>query len=191
MEKGYYKKSSEIKDDELIHFGLNLKYYTHFTSPIRRIVDLWNQLIIKNSNKFNINNFDIFYINYINFIYKNAYKDLELAQIYINYDSNKNKYNGIIIEINYNQIIVFIEELNKLIRIKLVDKKLIDIINIHYDDENIELYKNELNNNIKKYKLNIYQNIDVKVNINSNKIKWKDKLFFQIINPSLSDWLLI
>lgn len=191
MEKGYYKKSSKIKNNELMHFGLNLKYYTHFTSPIRRIVDLWNQLIIKNSNQFTLTNFDIFYINYMNFIHKNAYKDIELAEIFINYNSNKNEYNGIIIEINYNQIVVFIEELNKLIRIKLVDNKLIDIINIKFDNKSIELNKNELNNDIEKYKLNIFQNIQVKVNINSNKIKWKDKLFFQIINPSLSEWLLI
>ena len=191
MEKGYYKKSSDISDNELSHDGLNLKYYTHFTSPIRRFTDTWNQLQIKNNNKYNLTNLDIFNINYKTFLHKLSYKDLELAEIYHNYDKNNNEYYGTIIEINYNQVLTYIEDLNKIVRIKLVDNKLSDIINIDYSNNNIILNKNDCNSEIEQYQLSLYQKIKLKVNISSGKIKWKDKLFFQIIKPSLSDWLLI
>lgn len=42
-----YHPYSQLKPDQIKHFGLGVKYYTHFTSPIRRYIDLVNHRLIK------------------------------------------------------------------------------------------------------------------------------------------------
>jgi exoribonuclease R len=43
-------KSCLMTGEQTTHFGLNKKYYTHFTSPIRRYIDLINHWLIKEIN---------------------------------------------------------------------------------------------------------------------------------------------
>ena len=45
-EPGAYK-TADNTNANYYHFGLNLPYYTHFTSPIRRSVDIYNQFLLK------------------------------------------------------------------------------------------------------------------------------------------------
>lgn len=63
------------------HFGLNINYYAHFTSPIRRVIDIINHIKIKQTLSLNHVPFDID-INKVNSVNKNLRKlDRQLNQI--------------------------------------------------------------------------------------------------------------
>ena len=53
--KGYYRVAGDCAPEDAVHSSLGLTYYTHATSPIRRFVDLWNQICLKTASPSNFN----------------------------------------------------------------------------------------------------------------------------------------
>jgi exoribonuclease R len=131
-----YESKYIYNNNNNYHSSLNLYNYLHFTSPIRRFIDQYNQIILYNKYENKNNILPEIDLNLINEsikdqnILNNKYKLLKLLKF-----DNKSKL------IEYNLILE-----NKLRLIWLIDNiKFVDIINIPLIENN-RLY-NRLNNN--------------------------------------------
>ena len=200
MKRGYYSFGEKLADTDVMHLGIGLKYYTHFTSPIRRYVDLWNHYLICNiiDNKnlsprmMELENLD-FDINQKNDIYKMAYKDLDIINLFHELSNRKNNEistEGYIIGlVEPSSLVVYLQDLDKIVNIKLINRKLEDIftLKINEDQTELEVIKNH---NQEKMIFLLGQKLEVKMTKNSNQIRFSKRLFFEIINPSYSSWLL-
>lgn len=142
MNSLYEKAFYEIGlNNESYHFSLDVKYYTHFSSPIRRYVDilthrdLYNSISGKNpvvpSNKI---------INSIN-TYQKYYKRLQRHTKLLYKLENLNtieECEAYIISLNSdkNTICVYIENIDLEINIKIINRKFNQILENISDDEN-------------------------------------------------------
>jgi exoribonuclease R len=123
--------------EELNHFGMGLKEYATFTSPIRRYTDLVNQRYLLNPS---INlEIDIELINYRNSEIKRFNREIFFLNLVQNNIYKEIK--GLILNISNEKIKVYIDEWKRVISIKNSDSlsslepkelKEEDVINIRY-----------------------------------------------------------
>ena len=71
----------------------------------------------------------------------------------------------------------------------MINRKLEDIFTIKINDDLTELEVIK-NHNQEKMIFLLGQKLEVKITKNSNQIRFSKRLFFEIINPSYSSWLL-
>lgn len=143
------------------HYGLGIEYYTHFTSPIRRYVDIYIHKLL--NSVINNKNYDIVLPDCakINEYDRNIKK--------INRDFNKlllaQKYNNEIIEayilkIENNKITLYIPE-NKIIhQIKIIDRQLKDLFNLTVNKDST-IVTHKISN--KSVTLKIYDKVKIKI----------------------------
>ena len=155
-------------------------YYTHFTSPIRRSIDYFNQILL-------INKKDIFTmeelqnkVNHINNFEKNVKKFYRkknrLDFIFNNKNTEEILTYGYITELNESRIRVYISEYNIDENIRLYDNKISKIIQkeINTSDTIKYIYEN------KTYLYNLYDKIDIKLFILVYEDNIFEKIKFQI-----------
>jgi exoribonuclease R len=163
-----------------IHSKMENSYYTHFTSPIRRSIDYFNQIIL-------INKKDIFTmeelqnkVNHINNFEKNVKKFYRkknrLDFIFNNKNTEEILTYGYITELNENRIRVYIPEYNLDENIRLYDNKISKIIQKELNTaETIKyIYENET------YIYNLYDKIELKLFILAYEDNIFEKIKFQI-----------
>ena len=173
----YY--NSDLKNTG--HSGLNLDLYTHFTSPIRRYIDIINHINIKNVlNKKELIKVDDKVLDNVNKLNKNIkkftndYKLIELLNIKKNILNEK--YEAYIIKITINYILIYIPSLDLEYKYKFYDYNFKNIYSINYISNNKLILKDYNNNkfifeNLKKINILIsYLNEEVEL---FNKIKIK------------------
>ena len=139
------------------HSGLNIIYYTHFTSPIRRIVDMITHINVKKylnkENVININTSCIMHINNLNKRIKKLNRDERIIEL-LNKNIEKYDSTPYIIDIDENKLILYFVELNFEYKFYLKNKYLdtLKVFTLLYDTKNningIEI--EFLNNNEKK-----------------------------------------
>ena len=172
MECAVYKRYNPENDYNYYHYGLNLKYYSHFTSPIRRIVDIMIHLQVKEvlSNKdskiLKKLEVDIEKVNTQQKKDKKMYRELEKINI-INNKLRNNEYESYIIDIKSNKISIFIPELKHLYRKQLFNKKLLSMLKQEVTDDKIIIRNINNNSTIEFHK---YQKLNVKLNKNINEL---------------------
>ena len=171
------------------HSKLGNDYYTHFTSPIRRAVDLFiHGLIIEDKNLIE-DEFELKqYIEYINIFTKNSRKfDRNVKRLEFLYNSKKLEEHivtyGYIVDINMYRIRVYIPEYKLEEKIIIIPYKFKDIVKIN---NLLELENNSLNMidytiDEKNYVYKLYQKLELKLWIFIKSENIFDKLKLEII----------
>jgi exoribonuclease R len=162
------------------HSKMENDYYTHFTSPIRRGIDYFNQSLL-------INNKDIYTneelqekINHINNYEKNVKKfyrkKSRLDFLFKNKNTEEILTYGYITELNENSICVYIPDYNLDEKIKLYNNKISKIIYIEIISDNKLQYIYEN----KTYIYNLYDKLDLKLFILLSEDNIFEKIKIQI-----------
>jgi hypothetical protein len=189
--KGYYRVAADCAPADAVHSSLGLTYYTHATSPIRRFVDLWNQICLINAIPdicgFNIRD-HIHSINWRSFMIKRAYEQMNLVSIF---QSKRNEqldkaYKGIIIGIDDDSIKIYIKKLNRSFMFRVYNKGMLNILDYNATDKWFEFtrYDNYT------FRLELYQKIICCIFIKTNQYEWSNKVAIELLEPSFSDFLL-
>jgi len=193
--KGYYRVSEEVPRDELQHQGLSLTYYTHASSPIRRFVDLWNQICLyetlfpglNTTGAINIRE-KINEINWKQSQIKRAYDQLSLVNIYhdkIN-GTLPDSFEGWVIGIDEDYLQIY---LNKKIFHFQVDMENMDtVLELVSQTDEEKIWKRKDNGS--RFCLRKGMKIICKIIVKKNKYQWNQKVGIELINPSFSEFLL-
>lgn len=194
--KGYYARSGKIKEDELKHNALGLKYYCHATSPIRRFVDLWNQICLyeiiyyKNIGLLTDKFEKLDGLNMKLYEIKKGYYNLINARLYHDKLQGRMEVNSFwayILDFEDNKVLLYIPELeDKICRFKLINEKMVDLLEISYDEEKVVLRKED-----DIFILRKHEKIQIEFYINKNGRNWNNKIILKIVEPNLEDFLLI
>ena len=185
--KGYYRVAGDCAPADAVHSSLGLTYYTHATSPIRRFVDLWNQICLKNvlsaSCDFNIRD-HIHSINWKNVMIKRAYEQMNLVSIF----QSKRKqqldpsYKGVIIDIDGDSIKIYIKKLNKNFMFHVYNKG----TDYCATDKYIQFMRHDYHT----LQLELYQTVICRIFIKTDQYAWSNKVAIELLDPSFSDFLL-
>ena len=175
-----YNNTNNDNNLTQIHSKMENSYYTHFTSPIRRSIDYFNQILL-------INKKDIYTmeelqnkVNHINNFEKNVKKFYRkknrLDFIFNNKNTEEILTYGYITELNESRIRVYISEYNLDENIRLYDNKISKIIQKELNtSETIKyIYEN------KTYLYNLYDKINIKLFILAYEDNIFEKIKFQI-----------
>lgn len=178
MNSAFYSCNQEL----INHFGLNLELYTHFTSPIRRYIDIINHINIKNyllkKELLNINENIINHINNINKYIKKFNNDSKIIDLIKKNENIKKYYDSYIIKININYLLIYIVELNLEYKYKIYNNKLSNIYKIN----NITNNKIEIkDNNNKIIRFNRFEKIKISIINFKNEYELLNKLKVSII----------
>ena len=184
---GYYRVAGDCAPADAVHSSLGLTYYTHATSPIRRFVDLWNQICLKNvlsaSCDFNIRD-HIHSINWKNVMIKRAYEQMNLVSIF----QSKRKqqldpsYKGVIIDIDGDSIKIYIKKLNKNFMFHVYNKG----TDYCATDKYIQFMRHDYHT----LQLELYQTVICRIFIKTDQYAWSNKVAIELLDPSFSDFLL-
>lgn len=189
--KGYYRVAGDCSPADAVHSSLGLTYYTHATSPIRRFVDLWNQICLKIESPsdygFNIRD-HIHSINWRSFMIKRAYEQMNLVSIF---QSKRNKqldkaYEGVIIEIDNDSMKIYIKKLNRSFMFRVYNKGTANILDYCATSKYIQFMRHDNH----KLQLNLYQTVICRIFIKTDQYEWSNKVAIELLEPSFSDFLL-
>lgn len=161
------------QDNKNGHWALNLKYYSHFTSPIRRFPDLISHRLIFNENKKNVSNM-LKIVNDNEYKYQkidfftenlNIIKFLELNKDHF----MKKIFDGVITKVSNPSITIFIPNIYW-------------VKNIHISElSDIKMNYNEENNSFSYNEKKIEEGSIVKMKINKINLIFQE-IKFDILN---------
>ena len=153
--------------EDVKHTTLNEDLYTHFTSPMRRFVDIIVHRLL--SNKFCGTSFKITddndYIINLNKTNKLVKKINRTGHLYSNILSSDfsecSKYNGKIIGFKTNKVFVLVDNIG-IVPIKLFDKKMSELYNVEINEYQLKLFDIE-NNTESIFEINKETNIIISI----------------------------
>lgn len=165
------------------HEQLNTLYYTHFSSPIRRYIDIvvhrmYYSALMNDGMIYNNNNIVKKINNQLKIIKKISKQDKLLDLIFdieYNYNSVLNT-SGIIVDIDDNKIMIYIEEFNIFVNKKIFVDKLKGSVNYESNDYSIMI------NNVK---LNLFDIVRIDLVTSIKAIHFRNKLMINIIEPNI------
>jgi exoribonuclease R len=182
-ESAHYKiyDPSEFSQEQT-HSKLGNEYYTHYTSPIRRGVDLFiHALILKKTDLFAKEQLENI-IEKINIFTKNCRRFDRVAKrlkfLYtIKEDIDNIETYCYIIKIEKNRLTVYIPEYNLEEKITIIPYKFESIANVEFDEYSIKYY---IDNEVEK-KYDLYQKLQLKLWVFTSFENIFDKLKIEII----------
>jgi exoribonuclease R len=171
------------------HYRLNLDFYTHYTSPIRRAVDFYiHALFLGRNNIFStevLNNI----IDNINIFTKNQRKfQRQLRRLSflaeIKYEAKNDITEAYIIEIKERFLIIYIPEYKLEEKICIIQKKFEKIVksNVFLNDDNNNIIdKINIIDETKEYTYELYQKIMIKMYVFLSFDSIFDKVKIEIV----------
>jgi len=171
-------------DSNKAHDSIREEFYTHFTSPMRRYIDIIVHRIL--SNKYCNTNFEINYdnehnntfIDELNSTHKNLKRINFTAELYNHIFKPDFKeydiYEGVIIGFSFNKLRVYINKIG-IINIKLFSKQFEELFEYEIINDEIYRFYDKINDKHMTFLLN--QNIKVNMSVT--------KLGIQKLNTSL------
>lgn len=177
----YYLPTLETIHNSKGHVGLGLKYYTHFTSPIRRYVDIViHRMLSQIEYPLNLNT-KLSHINKTQKLYQKYSKlSYQLDKIY-NLELTYGKtieFIGYIIDLDIDKARIYVEEHDIILSTKFIPDKLKHLVDINNNDNNICF-----TSKYTSIELELFQKIKLRTVI-TNKLN--NKLLSQIIEPNFS-----
>lgn len=176
------------------HESLGFNFYTHATSPIRRWVDIINQINIVNyiENKpiVKISEAKIDIVNKFSKNLRRFYNNYEKLKIIFDEKLNKleNIFDAFIIQISKNKIKIFIPDLNIQHSCHLVSKKLEGLDIVKYgvlNEDHSDILNAEFNFiEIEGIKLQKYDKVKVDITILKTEIHFNKKIYAKIVEPN-------
>ena len=131
--------------EDLSHAGLNRKYYTHFTSPIRRFADLYvHQLLSSDNYKEEIEPLDCNAINDYNRRLKKCERDMNKLHLAVLVDEGKvpNNLAAYILEFRKEpsaSVTVYIPSQRMIYDVKVVERKLAHLYSVTQSDDTVTI----------------------------------------------------
>lgn len=139
--KTYESAVYVVGNENPYHYDLDTKYYTHYTSPIRRLVDIINHLNIKkylkNESLLQITNELVDKINKQNKLIKKMSYDCKILDVFYGINDKDYECSGVIIDINEKKMKIYVNELNMEYKYNFNDNK---VEYKQYDIINLRLY---------------------------------------------------
>ena len=135
------------------------------TSPIRRIVDCYNQNLLVNGSIFNIN-LDL--INEFNKNLKKAERMFQKQKLKDIVNNGNHNFNCYIFDISDYKVTIYLPEYKLSINIRLIEKKKEQYIDIKIVNNNIEIYDKQTKTLSKS--LILYKKIDCDIYCINNHI---------------------
>ena len=189
MKKAVYNFSSNNESDNY-HFGLNLNYYTHFTSPIRRFPDiLVHEALCKVcniDNQFKIGDYDKSLLDKINEKEKRINKcERKLNKLRVIKDLEKEgdferDYDGYITGFNDRFIEVFIPSLKLEDKVRVVPRKFEELYQVDIVDDGLEMIIKKVGEELMRFK--IYENFKLNITTFMNEEVFNNKIKIGLVN---------
>lgn len=167
------KKSALYSFEKKKHSSLNLENYTHITSPIRRIIDCYNQNLIINKSSFII---DLSLINEFNRNIKKAERMFQKQKLKDIVNNGKHDFSCYIFDFKEYKVSIYIPEYKLTINTRIIEKKQEDYFDIKLISNTIEIYNKQTETLSKTLKL--YKKIDCDIYCINNHIYPKFKINF-------------
>ena len=147
----------QTKTDNYYHYGLDIKYYTHFTSPIRRLADLYVHYLLFEE----IDLIDCQKINEFNNKIKRMERDITKHK-FINYiqQNNGKKIYVYIIGIDRFNLTLYLPKWKMIYQYKFINK-LIEYLWKVDEKKNLSIYSHKPSGDI--FILELYQKINIKI----------------------------
>jgi len=189
MKKAVYNFSSNNESDNY-HFGLNLNYYTHFTSPIRRFPDiLVHEALCKVcdiDNKFNICDYDKSLLDEINKKEKSINKcERKLNKLRVIKDLEKEgyferDYDGYVTGFNDIFIEVFIPSLKLEDKVRVVPRKFEELYEVDIVEDGLEMIVRKCGEELMRFK--IYEKVILNITTFLNEEVFNNKIKISLKN---------
>lgn len=190
-----YCLTDKLNNTKIYHSGLDIKYYTHFTSPIRRYFDILvhreiKKLIANLENNFenNIQTENLCdYLNNKNNNIKKCERDFKKIKVLFDISINTSKLDAYIISFNefYKLIQIYIPSLEITHTFRPFSKKLNSLLNYCFENQELNIVNLQTNN---KLRFSLFQKILIDIIPSFNK-EFKHKYNVTIIYPELKQIL--
>lgn len=171
------------------HEGLGLDLYTHFTSPIRRYIDIINHRIIKHIINNDMNDIISTNIKNIcddsNITQKNIKKyqrDIDKIK-FISYRLDNEIIDAFIIKIKpkNNQIQIYLKNYNLSFLIYIIQPNLSHLLDIKYST-NLDSFELINKQTEKKYRYNLYQEIHILISTDMKEKNYNKKCIITLLD---------
>lgn len=183
LEKAYYKIGAINSE----HVGLDIKFYTHFSSPMRRYADICvHRQLYKCLNNIPLDRLpseQIFRMNYYNKLYKDIQNYENMLNCIDKIQNDNRKLEAYVYDLEYTYVPIIrihIPSLNLNQNVKLCESKILGCYEIHKKDHMIWM-KNKLSNKI--FQIQTFDKIRINISIS---LKSMNK-----INICIDDYFLV
>jgi exosome complex exonuclease DIS3/RRP44 len=180
------------KDGQLLHEGLGFGFYTHATSPIRRYVDIINQInilrYISSQPALEVSKNEIDDINLFNKNLRKFYNNYKKLKLVFNSEIETRDYNAYIIQIKKNKVKLFIPELDIEHSCQIMSHKLESLDRISLGDANAQYYDQCEYNwiEVDGIRLSLYDSVKVNITTLPKEVFFNKKLYCKIVSPEIS-----